>query len=124
MNNEVLLEEDPMIQTLFFSPGQQVNIFLEIKDGYGSRVDALSLPFVSKVIFPGLTLAAEYPQDMVPVETGLYYYQFILPTGAASVGSYLVDVSYIHPETGVINSQLYQILVSAPFGNFSVSVGV
>lgn len=113
-----------MIQTLFFSPGQQVTIFLEIKDGYGSRVDSPTLPFVSKVIFPALTLAADYPQDMIPVETGLYYYQLVLPTGASSVGSYLVDVSYVNPETGGINTQLYQILVSAPFGNFSASVGV
>lgn len=113
-----------MVQTLSFFPGQQVTIFLETKDGYGVRMDAPSLPIVSKVIFPALTLAADYPQDMVQLETGLYYFQFTLPTGAASIGNYLVDVSYINPETAATNSELYHIIVSAPFGNFSASVGV
>lgn len=113
-----------MLQVLSFSPGQQVTIFLETKDGYGIRTDAPELPFISKILFPGLTLASGYPQDMIKVETGLYYYQFILPTGASAVGNYLVDISYINPETSYINSELYHIVVSAPFGIYSASVGV
>ena len=113
-----------MSQILSFSPGQQVTIFLEVKDGYGSRIDSPSLPVVSKIIFPALTLAASYPQDMIKIETGLYYYQFALPTGASAVGNYLVDVSYINPENDAINNQLYHIIVNAPFGNFSASVAV
>ena len=113
-----------MSQILSFFPGQQVTIFLEIKDGYGSRVSAPSLPSISKIIFPSLTLAANYPQDMEQIETGLYYYQFTLPTGAAAVGSYLIDVSYINPENNAVNNQLYHVIVNAPFGNFSASVAV
>lgn len=113
-----------MSQTLSYFPGQQVTIFLETKDSNGSRLDCPSLPFVSKVILPTLTLASDYPQDMVNIEEGLYYFQFTLPTGASAVGNYLVDVSYVHPDTGYTNTEIYNIVVGAPFGNFSVSVGV
>jgi hypothetical protein len=113
-----------MAQTLQFFPGQIVRIFLETKDGYGTRTDSPELPVVNRVILPGLTLAADYPQDMILLDTGLYYFQFTLPSGATAVGNYLVDVSYINPSTLAINSEIYQIIVSAPFGNFSASVGV
>ena len=113
-----------MAQILHFSPGQVVRIFLEIKDGYGTRTDPTELPVVNQIILPGLTLAADYPEDMSLIYTGLYYFQFTLPSGAAAVGSYLVDVSYIDPSNLAINSEIYQIIVSAPFGNFSASVGV
>lgn len=112
------------MQILSFSPGQQVTIFLETKDGYGTRTNTSSLPIVSRVLFPGLTLAANYPQEMIFIDTGLYYYTFTLPIGATGVGTYLVDVLYINPESNAINSELYQIIVSAPFGNFSASVGI
>ena len=113
-----------MPQTLSFFPGQQVTIFLETKDGYGVRTDCSELPVVSKILFPALTLASGYPQDMINIETGLYYYQFTLPTGATAVGNYLIDVSYLHPDTGYVNTEIYNILVSAPFGNYSASVTV
>jgi hypothetical protein len=113
-----------MAQILSFFPGQQVTIFLETKDDAGTRLDIASLPVVSRVIFPSLTLAANYPQDMIQLDTGLYYYQFTLPTGASSVGSYLVDVTYNHPVSQAVNSEIYHIIVLAPFGNFSASVSV
>lgn len=113
-----------MAQILQFFPGQTVKIFLETKDGYGTRTDAAELPVVTRVILPGLTIAADYPQDMILLDTGLYYFQFNLPTGSAAVGSYLVDVSYINPANGANNSEIYHIIVSAPFGNYSASVGV
>lgn len=113
-----------MVQTLQFFPGQTVRIFLETKDGYGTRTDSPELPVVSRIILPELTLAADYPQDMILLDTGLYYFQFILPSGASSIGNYLVDVSYINPITLALNSEIYQIIVLAPFGNFSASVAV
>ena len=112
-----------MSQVLQFFPGQTVKIFLETKDGYGTRTDAAALPIVDRIILPGLTLAADYPQDMTLLDTGLYYFQFTLPSGSAAVGSYLVDVSYINPANDAINSETYHVIVSAPFGNYSVSVG-
>lgn len=111
-----------MTQILSYFPGQTVNVFLETKDGYGVRTDSASLPVVTRVLFPGLTLADNYPQNMIKVDTGLYYYEFILPTTAAAVGNYLVDVSYINPVNDSVNTETYQVIVTAPFGNFSATV--
>lgn len=107
------------MQTLTFFPGQRVVIFLETVDAQNVRTDGYALPVVDRIIFPGFTLASSYPQDMTKLDTGLYYYQFILPTGAISVGNYLIDVSYINPVNDVINKKLYQIVVNAPYGNFT-----
>ena len=118
-----------MLQTLAYSPGQTATIFLETLDGYGQRansigIDGYTVPTITRLVFPNLTLAAGYPVPMVKLDTGLYYYQFILPTGAAAVGSYLVDIEYINPTTGYINTGLYQINVNAPYGLYGLtSVG-
>lgn len=112
-----------MTQILSYFPGQQVTVFLETKAIDGYRVDSPTIPMVTRIIFPGFTLAADYPSAMTQLDIGLYYAQFVIPTGAASVGSYLVDVSYTNPSTSVINTETYQIIVNAPFGNFSTTSG-
>jgi hypothetical protein len=109
------------VQVLSYFPGQKVTIYLETVDGYGVRTDTLSLPVVSRIIFPAMTLASGYPQNMTRLDIGLYYFQFTLPSGASSVGSYLVDVSYVNPVNSVNVIQAYQIEVTAPYGNFSVT---
>jgi hypothetical protein len=113
-----------MIQTLNFFPGQKAAFFLETVDGYGTRTDSPNTPIVSRIVFPNLTLAAGYPQNMIRLDVGLYYYEFMLPTGASSVGNYLVDVTFINPTNDAVNSSFYQIIVSAPFGNYSASVAI
>ena len=118
-----------MLNTLSYTPGQTVTVFLETLDGYGQRADGYLPPVITRLIFPDLTLATGYPVNMVKLDVGLYYYQFILPSGAllpsgnSSIGSYLVDIAYDNPTTGYINTALYQIQVSAPFGNFGLTVG-
>lgn len=111
------------MQTLSYFPGQKATIFLSIVDGYGVRTDSITTPTVDKIIIPDFTLIDGYPQDMIQLDIGLYYYQFTLPTGAVSVGNYLVDVSFTNPDNGNINNQSYQIIVTAPFGNFSTTIG-
>lgn len=110
-----------MPTVLNYTPGQQVTVFQEVKDGYGNRTDDGYTPVVTRVIVPGFTLAIGYPVAMARLDTGLYYYQFTLPNGAAAVGSYLVDISYLNPVNSVINTSTYQVVVTAPFGNFGVS---
>lgn len=108
------------MEVLSYFPGQKVNIFLETLDGYGVRSDGYAVPIVHRIILPDLTVTTGYPQSMTRYDIGLYYHQFILPFGAASIGNYLVDISFFNPTTGFINTQLYQIIVTAPFGNFAV----
>lgn len=114
-------------EILSYFPGMLATIFLETLDGYGQRTgdgyDGYSVPLVTRVILPSYTLATGYPQLMTQLDVGLYTFQFTLPTGAISIGSYLVDVAYIN-YVGYVNYQTYQIIVTAPFGNYSIgSVG-
>lgn len=106
------------INILQYFPGQRVTLFLEVVDGYG-RVDSLSTPQIDGILMPDFTAMVGYPQNMIRLGTGLYYHQFMLPTGAASVGSFLAEASYNYQD-GYVNSQLYQIVVNAAFGNFGV----
>ena len=111
-----------MPTVLNYTPGQQVTVFQEVKDGYGNRTDDGYTPVVTRVILPpSFTLALGYPQNMTRLDTGLYYFQFTLPTGAAAVGSYLVDIAYLNPTLGIINTNTYQIVVTAPFGNYGLT---
>jgi len=112
-----------MTQTLSYFPGQLVTIFLEVKTIDGYRADSLTVPMVTRIIFPGFTLASGYPSAMTNLDTGLYYAQFTIPTGATAVGSYLVDVAYTNPTTSIINYEIYQVVVTAPFGNFGTTSG-
>lgn len=105
---------------LYHSPGQKASIFLETLNASGLRADGY-IPVVTRVIFPDLSLAADYPQDMVKLDIGLYLFQFTLPTNGTSIGSYLVDVLYNQPGTTNYFNAIYQIVVSAPFGNYSVT---
>jgi len=106
------------------SPGEQVTFFLELKDGYGVRIDSVTLPVVSRIVLPSLNLAANYPQGMIKISDGLYYYKFTLPIGASAVGSYLAEVEYTNPTNNILNIESYHIIVSAPYGNFTASIGV
>lgn len=108
---------------LNYFPGQKATIFLETVDVEGVRTDTSTLPLVNRIIFPELTLASNYPQYMIQLDTGLYYYQFVLPTGAQAIGNYLIDVSFINPVNSTVNTQIYQIIVTAPYGNFSTTIG-
>lgn len=105
---------------LNYYPGQKVTIFLETVDGYGMRIDSLSTPIVDRIFFPDLTLFLGYPQNMIQLDIGLYYHQFTLPLGAISIGSYLIDVSFTNYQ-GIINTNGYQVIVNAPYGNFSIT---
>lgn len=96
------------------------NVLFGTADGYG--VDGYyNLPVVERVLFPNLTPASGYPKKWTKIDTGLYTFQFTLPTGSTAVGSYIVDTEYIDPLSGDIFETFFQVICSAPFGQFSVS---
>lgn len=109
------------MQIQYYLPGQKASLFLETLDGYGARADSATTPTVNRIVFPDLSLATGFPQNMVKLDVGLYYFQFTLPVGAIGVGSYLIDVSYTNPTNDEVNIQAYQIIVNAPFGNFGTT---
>ena len=107
--------------TLGYFPGQKAAIYLEVVDFNNHRTDPITIPTVDKILFPDITWVAGYPQTMSRLDVGLYFYEFTLPTGAAAIGNYLVDASYVNPSDGYINYSTYHITVSAPYGNFGIS---
>lgn len=110
-------------------PGQKCLILLEVfnADGYdgydGYRVDPVLAPAIDRIIFPNFSLASNFPQNMTRLDKGLYYFSFNLPTGAAAVGSYLVDVSWVDESISLTRRKIYQVIVTAPFGQYSASTG-
>jgi hypothetical protein len=109
------------MQILQYFPGTKVTIFLDSFNADGYRADGYAVPQVLRILKPNLTALDGYtaPLPMTKVDTGLYVFQFVLPTGGAAVGSYLMDVIYWDPVTVLQKQTLYQILVAAPFGNYS-----
>lgn len=111
---------------LYHNPGQQVTLTLETLDADGVRKDGYVndgyfVPFVSRILFPTLQAATGYPQNMVKIDTGLYYYKFQLPVNATSVGTYLADITYYDPGDSLLKKKLIQIVVTAPFGNYNIT---
>ena len=109
--------------SLYYSPGQRVSLFLETLDANGVRADGYSFPLVNRIIFPDLSLSAGFPAYMAKLDVGLYFYQFTLPIGATSIGSYLVDVAYNNPANNQTNTAIYQVIVNAPYGQYSMTTG-
>lgn len=117
------------MKTLFYRPGELGTIVFETVDGYGVRTDGNSLPVISRVILPEfidedgyLTLADGYPQDMVKLDTGLFYYRFTVPPGGDSVGTYIFDISYSDPIDDILKKIAYNITVQSVSGNIGLKV--
>ena len=120
-----------MTQILEYSPGQKVTLFLDTKnsdgyytDGYysdGYNIDGYESPVLYRMINPDFSLNITYPQPMIKFDTGLYYTQFTLPSGATAVGSYFIDLAYREPDTDLLKFKSYNIVVNAPFGLYSVT---
>lgn len=104
-----------------FSPGQTITIFQEVIDINGQRTNDGYVPVVTRIILPGFTVASGYPQHMTQLDTGLYYFQFTLPTGAVAIGSYLIDVVFLNPINSVLDTQAFQIICLAPSGNYGIT---
>jgi hypothetical protein len=108
-----------MEQILNYFPGRTATVWLEIFDGYGSLADPPAIPNVTKVIFPGFTMASGYPLPMTRLDVGLYYANFLIPTGGTAIGSYLIDTAYIGPVDGYVHNEIFQLVVQAPYGNYN-----
>lgn len=116
---------------LFHTPGQQVTIVQQIlnsdgyrEDGYiGSQAGPSGEPVITRIILPSLTLSSGYPVVMSKIDTGFYNYSFILPSGASAVGTYLIDILWYHPTTYNLQQDIIQIVVTAPYGLYSSTVG-
>lgn len=122
-----------MTDILSYFPGMKVTVFLETKDADGYRANSATTPVVTRIfgfnsldgytLYDGYIKTDGYQQNMTKIDTGLYYVNVTLPKGASSVGCFLIDVTYTNPLNNKPNKQTYQIVVTAPFGNFSTTIG-
>lgn len=118
-----------MSNTLWYTPGQTVTIVQQVFNLDGYRADGytfsgsgpLGVPVIARLINPDFTLATGYPAAMTKLDTGLYAFSFTLPTGGTSVGTYIVDGYWYHPDTLQLQQDVTQIIVMAPFGLYTVN---
>ncbi len=111
--------------TLYHSPGQQVTILLEVLNTALIHIDAEEIPSVTALYLPDDSSEEDYPQDMTKLATGIYYFKYTIPRGATAVGTYVPVISWIQPseseDPGTARETIYQIIVTAPYGSYSVS---
>lgn len=112
-----------MNKVLSYHPGQTATVILSVFNSNGELADGYGTPEVTSILFPTGAAASGLPLEMTSLATGLYKSQFALPTGLTAVGTYVVVVSYVDPDTLEPKNEVTEIVVSAPFGNFSVSPG-
>jgi hypothetical protein len=110
-----------MSTVLSYSPGQLATIAWQVLNAQGFRVDGYGgAPIIARIILPNLTVLPGFPVAMNVLDVGLYNYSFLLPTGAASVGTYLVDIYWYDPDTLQVQQDFIQINVTSPYGIYSV----
>jgi hypothetical protein len=104
------------------SPGRTVTLAVQVVDGYGARADGYQSPSVEFVRLPNGANAAGFPVAMTRIDLGLYIHSITLPTGSTAIGTYLAQIVWPHPESGIFQSELYLINVQTSGGsNSSVS---
>lgn len=112
-----------MTTVLSYMPGQTVTVVQQVLNSDGYRADGYLPPVVARVVVPGFTLSTgTYPIFMTKLDTGLYAYNFTLPSGAVAVGTYIVDIYWYHPTTNFLQQDFVQVNVTAPFGIYNVTV--
>jgi peptidoglycan hydrolase-like protein with peptidoglycan-binding domain len=104
-------------------PGQTVTIIQQVLNSDGYRADGYGDPVISRIIFPGFTLASGYPVPMNKLDVGLFSYSFILPTGATAIGTYIIDIYWYHPITLQLQQDVVLVVVNAPYGLYGATVG-
>lgn len=121
-----------MSNVLSYFPGQKVTIIQQVFNSDGYRADGYSFidsgplgaPVIARIIFPDFSLAVGYPVAMVKLDTGLYSFSFTLPSGATSVGLYVIDIYWYHPTTHALQQDIAQVVVTAPFGSYSITASI
>lgn len=112
-----------MTNTISAVPGQTVLIAVQVTDNTGKLHDGYEAPTIDFVRLPSGAAATGYPVVMTEYSLGIWTKSLVMPSGITALGSYLVSVSWPHPDTAVFQNELFLINVALPFGNSSVSPG-
>lgn len=107
--------------SLFANPGQTITVVIQVVDFDGVLQDGYQAPTVDFVEMPSGGFAAGYPMSMTEITLGIWQQQIIIPSGKNGVGSYVVSCSWPHPDTDLLQNEIFIVNVALPFGNTSVS---
>lgn len=107
-----------MSRVFTYQPGQTVAIVQQVLNLDGYRQDGYIYtgvsgpngePNIARIIAPNLGLITGFPATMAKLDTGLYYCSFILPTGLAALGLYIIDIFWYHPTTFQLQQDIVEI---------------
>lgn len=107
-----------MAHVFTYQPGQTVAIVQQVLNSDGYRQDGYVVPgftgpagepVIARIMAPNLSLLIGTPVVMTKLDTGLYYYSFMLPQGVSALGLYMVDLYWYHPTTRQLQQDLIQI---------------
>jgi hypothetical protein len=102
------------------NPGQTVIVVVQVTDSNGQRVDGY-VPQIDFVVLPSGSQFSGYPENMINESLGLYTAAIVIPSGISAVGTYLVSASWIHPNTGLSQYEVFLINAALPFGSATVT---
>jgi len=105
-----------MTISIFANPGQNIKLYLPIKDDTGQLHDGYQAPTVDFIINPIGAFLPNYPQNMTEVSLGIWQYSLLLPAGNSGLGTWLISCSWPDPNTAIFQNELFLINVAAAFG--------
>lgn len=99
-----------MSKIIYAAPNQSINLIFTVLNSLQQRTNAVSLPIVTNVYKPDITLLSGFPLEMTNIDVGLYLFNIILPMGQAAIGTYIINISWIDPDTLKQRQTHYQII--------------
>jgi len=115
-----------MTASIFANPSQTVSLVVETTNSDGVRadgyLDGYDAPVVTSLWLPSGSASSSFPQTMTQLGTGLYYINITIPSGSSGVGSFIADIHWGQPGTGLARADVYIINSALPFGNSTVNL--
>lgn len=121
MDGYILLNKNLIVYTY---PNQQTNFIFEVVNSIGERADSATGVVINKIYTPTFSLLSGYPQSLNKLDVGLYSFYITLPIGDENIGSFIVDLEWLYPNTNQLNQTYYQIISKRPIsigGGFTAS---
>ena len=115
-----------MTASIFVNPSQTVSLVVETTNSSGERadgyLDGYAAPVVTTLWLPSGSTSSSFPQTMTQLGTGLYYLNVTIPSGSSGVGSFIADIHWNQPGTGLNRAEVFLINSALPFGNSTVNL--
>lgn len=115
MTVNVLLATDTVLT------GHTVTLTATVRDVDGYLADSSTTPVIQFIADPNDDALPGFPVDMTRISTGIYEYDFAVPSGLAYVGTYTASITWPFPDTFEPQYLYILIFASYPLRNSYVS---